>query len=98
MNTWYYVSVWLHIVGATFWIGGMLFLPLVLLPAIKDNYERKQILTITGLKFRFYGYIVLSLMFVTGLLNMQLKGVQLSWSFFNETQYGRLVVIKVILF
>ena len=98
MNTWYYVSVWLHILGATFWIGGMLFLPLVLFPSIKNNYERTQLLMVTGLKFRFYGYIVLALMLVTGMLNMGFKGVQLSWRFFNETQYGRLVILKVILF
>jgi putative copper resistance protein D len=98
MNTWYYISVWLHVLGATFWIGGMLFLPLVLLPSIKNNYERAQLLIATGIKFRFYGYIVLALMLVTGVLSMGLKGVQFSWRFFNETHYGRLVVIKVILF
>jgi putative copper export protein len=76
----------------------MLFLPLVLLPSIKNNYERTQLLMATGLKFRFYGYIVLVMMFVTGMLNMNFKGVQFSWRFFNETHYGRLVVIKLILF
>lgn len=98
MNICYYISVWLHILGATFWIGGMLFLPLVLLPAIKNNSERSQLLMATGLKFRFYGYIVLALMLVTGLFNMGFKGVEFSWTFFNETHYGRLVIIKVILF
>jgi uncharacterized membrane protein len=53
MNTWYYISVWLHIVGAAFWIGGMLFLPLVLLPGIKNNPDRQNLLMATGLKFRF---------------------------------------------
>lgn len=96
--TWYYISVWLHILGATFWIGGMLFLPLVLLPSIKNNKERMQLLVVTGLKFRLYGYIVLAMMFVTGLLNMRFKGIDFSWRFFNETQYGRLITIKVILF
>ena len=52
----------------------------------------------TGLKFRFYGYIILVLMFVTGVVNMSFKGFQFSWIFFNETHYGRLVVLKVILF
>jgi putative copper export protein len=37
-------------------------------------------------------------MFVTGMVNMSLKGVQFSWRFFNETHYGKLVIIKVILF
>jgi len=30
----------------------------------------------TGLKFRFYGYFILALMFVTGTVNMTFKGVQ----------------------
>ena len=98
MNICYYISVWLHIVGATFWIGGMLFLPLILLPSIKNNYERSQLLLATGLKFRFYGYIVLAMMFVTGFLNMGFKSVHFSWNFFNETHHGRLVVIKLALF
>jgi len=76
----------------------MLFLPLVLLPSIKNNSQRSQLLMATGLKFRFYGYFILALMFVTGTVNMTFKGVQFSWKFFNDTHYGRLVVLKVILF
>ncbi|HEU5167240.1 MAG TPA: CopD family protein [Chitinophagaceae bacterium] len=98
MNTWYYISVWLHIVGAAFWIGGMLFLPLVLLPGIKNNPDRRNLLMATGLKFRFYGYIVLAIMFVTGLLNIYLRGISFSLDFFIMTRYGQLVELKIILF
>lgn len=98
MNTWYYISVWLHIVGAAFWIGGMLFLPLVLLPGIKNNPDRKSLLMATGLKFRFYGYIVLAIMFITGLLNIYLRGISFSLNFFIMTRYGQLVELKIILF
>ncbi|HEV8283461.1 MAG TPA: hypothetical protein VGQ09_04085 [Chitinophagaceae bacterium] len=98
MSVWYHISVWLHIVGGAFWIGGMLFLSLVLLPAIKNDTDRSQLLMAIGLKFRFYGYIILGLLFVTGLLNMVFKGIQFSWRFFNETNYGRLVIIKLMLF
>ena len=98
MNTWYYISVWLHIVGAAFWIGGMLFLPLVLLPGIKNNPDRRNLLMSTGLKFRFYGYIVLAIMFVTGLLNIYLRGISFSLDFFIKTRYGQLVELKIILF
>ena len=98
MNTWYYISVWLHIVGAAFWIGGMLFLPLVLLPAIKNNPDRRNLLMATGLKFRFYGYIVLAIMFVTGLLNIYFRGISFSLNFFIMTRYGQLVELKIILF
>ncbi|HEV8271754.1 MAG TPA: DUF4149 domain-containing protein [Chitinophagaceae bacterium] len=98
MNSWYYVSVWLHILGASFWIGGMLFLPFVLLPGIKNNPDRKNLLMATGLKFRFYGYIVLVLMLITGLLNISLRGIGFSFDFFILTRYGQLVELKIILF
>src|SRR5437762_13031026 len=98
MNTWYYISVWLHIVAGAFWIGGMLFLPLVLLPGIKDHPDRKNLLMATGLKFRFYGYIMLSLLLLTGLVNIYFRGIPFSWKFFTETHWGRLVSLKIILF
>jgi putative copper resistance protein D len=98
MTSWYYISVWLHIIGGAFWIGGMLFLPLVLLPGIKDHPDRKNLLMATGLKFRFYGYIVLAMMFITGLLNIYLRGLSFSFNFFIMTRYGQLVELKIILF
>ena len=98
MNTWYYISVWLHIVCATFWIGGMLFLPLVLLPGIKDHPDRSKFLMATGLKFRFYGYIFLAGSLMTGLLNIYFRGISFSWELFTKSHYGRLVSLKIILF
>ncbi|MBS1921144.1 MAG: hypothetical protein JST17_12905 [Bacteroidetes bacterium] len=98
MNTFYYLSIWLHIICASFWIGGMLFLPLVLLPAIKNNPERRQILMITGLKFRFYGYITIALLLLTGITNMYFRGIHFTWIFFTNSNYGKLVIVKGILF
>lgn len=98
MSSFYYISVWLHIICAAFWIGGMLFLPLVLLPGIKNNPERRQVLMLTGLKFRFYGYIVLTILLLTGILNMYFRGIIFSWDFFTTSHYGKLVIVKVILF
>jgi len=98
MSTGYYISVWLHVVGAAFWIGGMLFLPLVLLPGIQKHPDRLNLLMATGLKFRFYGYIVLAIMMITGLLNIYLRGIRFSLDFFIMTRYGQLVELKIILF
>lgn len=98
MNTWYHISVWLHVIGVSFWIGGMLFLPLVLLPAIKNHPDRANLLMATGLKFRFFGYIVLSLLLITGIANILLRGIEVSWDFFVASRYGKLVLAKFILF
>ena len=98
MNTLYHISVWLHIIGVSFWIGGMLFLPMVLLPAIKNHPDRRNLLMQTGLKFRFFGYIILALLLVTGISNMFLRGIDVSWKFIFESRYGHLVITKLILF
>jgi len=98
MSNWYYVSVWLHIVAGAFWIGGMLFLPLVLLPGIKDHPDRKNLLMATGLKFRFYGYVMLFVLLFTGLLNIYFRGIPFSWKYFTQAHWGRLVSLKIILF
>lgn len=98
MNTWYHISVWLHIIGVSFWIGGMLFLPMVLLPGIKNHPDRRDLLMATGLKFRFYGYIVLTLLLITGILNIYLRGIDVSWRFLTVSRYGNLVIAKFILF
>lgn len=52
----------------------------------------------TGLKFRFYGYIVMGMMFITGLLNIYLRGIDLSWNFLILSRYGQLVIYKIFLF
>jgi putative copper export protein len=98
MSTLYHVCVWLHVIGVSFWIGGMLFLPLVLLPGIKNHPDRANLLLTSGLKFRFYGYIFLTLLLVTGLLNIYLRGINISLQFFIESRYGNLVIVKFILF
>jgi putative copper resistance protein D len=98
MSTWYHISVWLHIVAGAFWIGGMLFLPLVLLPGIKDHPDRKNLLMVTGLKFRFYGYIMLSVLMITGLLNIYFRGIPFSFKFFTENRWGSLASLKIVLF
>ena len=98
MDTIYHVSVWLHIIGVSFWIGGMLFLPMVLLPAIKGHPDRRNLLMQTGLRFRFFGYIILTLVLLTGISNMWLRGVDVSWKFLVISRYGKLVLTKLVLF
>jgi copper resistance protein D len=98
MNTLYHISVWLHIIGVSFWIGGMLFLPMVLLPAIKNHPDRRNLLMQTGLRFRFFGYIILTLLLLTGISNMYLREVDVSWKFMVISSYGKLVLTKLVLF
>lgn len=98
MLIFYYTSVFFHVVSAAFWIGGMLFLPLVILPGIKNNPDKVSILYSTGLKFRFYGWFALAIMVITGVLSMHLRGVPLTLQALTENTYGILVTYKLFLF
>ena len=39
----------MHVICAAFWIGGMLFIPLVLVPGIKNQPNRVLLLHKTGI-------------------------------------------------
>lgn len=94
----YLLSIYLHIIFAAFWIGGMLFLPLILMPNIKNNPERTHLLFHTGIKFRFYGWIALIGLIITGIINMHFKDFSFNIEFLTNNQIGKLLGIKLLLF
>lgn len=94
----YLFFLFLHILFAIFWVGGMLFLPLIILPAIKHLPERKEILIKSGLKFRYYGWVALAGLLLTGIHNMYAKGMRFSSEFLFHNTLGNLLFIKLILF
>jgi uncharacterized membrane protein len=50
----------LHVLGAIVWIGGMLFIALVLVPVVRrlEPLERARLVQAIGLRFRTVGWIV----------------------------------------
>ena len=73
MNTWWYhLSVYLHILSAITWIGGMLFIVMVLAPLLRSQDFRPvatRVLHVTGKKFKKIGWACLLLLIVTGFFN-----------------------------
>ena len=98
MATYYLVSVFVHVICAAFWIGGMLFIPLVLVPGIKQQPNRVLLLHKTGIKFRFYGWLSVMVLIITGVLNIHFRGLPFTIDFFTSTSYGKLLTIKLVLF
>lgn len=96
--TGYLITLFIHIVLAAFWIGGMFFLPLVVLPAIKNNPERKEILYKSGIKYRLYGWIALLGLLISGIGNMHYKGMSFSKTFFFENPLGKVLFYKLFVF
>ncbi len=78
MATYYLISVFVHVICAAFWIGGMLFIPLVLVPGIKQQPNRVLLLHKTGIKFRFYGWLSVMVLLITGVLNIHFRGLPLT--------------------
>ncbi len=64
------IVLFIHIALATFWVGGMIFLVLVVSPFVRKLPIKDEIYQAVGKRFSFYGtFITLSLLFVTGLWN-----------------------------
>jgi uncharacterized membrane protein len=64
---------WVHVLSAITWVGGMLFIALVLVPtarALDDATLRTRLIQESGYRFRTIGWIALALLVVTGLLNL----------------------------
>jgi len=64
---------WLHVLAAITWIGGMLFIALVLVPVtrrLEDAALRTRLVHAVGLRFRTVGWIALGVLVATGLLNL----------------------------
>ncbi|GAB6065028.1 DUF4149 domain-containing protein [Aquifex pyrophilus] len=66
--------LFLHVVLATFWVGGMLFLSLVVAPYLKDKPQiRNEAFQEVGKRFSLYGtFLSLLLLLITGLVNAYL--------------------------
>ena len=67
---------WLHVVAAIAWIGGMLFLGLVLVPItrrLEDRALRVRLVQAVGERFRVVGWIALGVLVVTGVANVWLN-------------------------
>lgn len=103
MHFWYLLSVWLHILAAAIWIGGMIFLGVVLVPVIREKefaQVRTELLVRTGLRFRWAGWIVLGLLVLTGIANVGYRGFTWAHAFDGtlwSTPWGTALAWKLAL-
>jgi uncharacterized membrane protein len=104
----YILSVWLHILAATAWIGSMLFFAVVVVPAMRDPKIPSAPLFLLGLgkRYRAFGWGALGTLIVTGTTSLLARGIGWSqlasaefWSFgFGQTLARKLgLVVAVVL-
>jgi uncharacterized membrane protein len=88
----------LHVLAALTWIGGMLFIALVLVPVargLNDPPLRARLFHDAGVRFRTIGWIALGVLIATGLGNVVLRPYLLTVGRF-QVKLG-LVVIALAL-
>jgi uncharacterized membrane protein len=71
----------LHVLAAITWVGGMLFVALVLVPGVRrlgDEVPRARLMHVVGVRFRTVGWIALGVLIATGLGNLWYRPYLLS--------------------
>lgn len=98
----YQLSVFVHLLSAIVWVGGLLFLALVAVPATHNlpAADRSALITALGRRFRTVGWASLVLLIVTGLINSAFHGLTwqslISGSLFQGV-FGQALAIKAAL-
>jgi putative copper export protein len=79
MKMLYLVSVFIHIICACIWLGGMFALITFFIPLRKENYFLDMVNKV-GNQFKFVGWIILPLLLLTGIFNSFYRGFYiLTW-------------------
>jgi len=90
---------WAHLVSASIWVGGSIFIGIVLAPLLKtiseSVEERVAIMIRVGRKFNKIAIPSLAILIVTGLYNS--SNILSKPEFLLSTNYGIILVIKIIL-
>lgn len=97
----YQIAVFVHLICAMIWVGGMLFLALVVVPATRGMppADRGALLTALGRRFRVVGWVVVFILIVTGIWVTHERGVTVhsitSGALF-KSEFGKVLAAKVL--
>lgn len=103
MQTLYTISVFIHIISATVWVGGMFFLILILIPVLRKDEFRPIFPAVfhrAGVRFRVVGWASLILLILTGAFNLAYRGFGFSDLLSGRLFYGpfgRTLLMKLVL-
>ncbi len=100
----YLISVWLHVLAAAIWVGGMVFVALVVVPVIRRKElhgAAARLIHFTGIRFRWVGWACFGLLLLTGLVNTLARGI--AWGDLLVAQFwagpfGKLFALKLVVF
>jgi uncharacterized membrane protein len=99
----YLLNVTIHVLAALFWLGGMFFLGVVGAPVLRSVDPpalRAELFRKLGEGFRKAGWIAIAVLIITGVINLQLRGMLqtalLTSSAFWRTAVGQALLGKLL--
>lgn len=104
MHVFYKLSVFIHILSAIFWIGGMLFTVVILVPTLRNqalSSKKGLFFTVMGEKFSKISWILFFVLLLTGYGQLLIRGftnTELFSKVFWQSHFGNTLGYKLILF
>lgn len=97
----YFLNVWIHILAAAVWTGGLIYTAAVVVPFALSHpvEERQRILRSLGRRFRRIAWASMAVMILTGIGNLVLRLTPIRFSqilngdVFNPEKVERLIAI-----
>lgn len=92
----YSLALWIHLLAAISWIGGMVFLSLVLAPLVRSRRAAPEFMALFRLaarRFRFIVWGAIAVLLSTGPLLVLQRG----WSLFDPGEWPLALGIKISL-
>jgi copper resistance protein D len=86
--------MWLHLLAAVGWIGGMLFLSVVLVPVLRREpfaSQRAVLIRTTALRFRAVVWSAITVLLMTGPLLLHERGIPIT----DPSRWPRILVTKL---
>jgi uncharacterized membrane protein len=101
MRALYLVSVWLHILAAMTWVGGMVLFAVGVMPFFRGRPDAKAaFLAWFGPRFRLVSWWTFAILLTTGTFNLWARGVRpadLLRAEWQSTPFGQYVLAKLAL-
>ena len=94
--------VFIHVLAAITWLGGMFFIALVMVPVLKDfepHQKRIEVLSATARRFRVVSWGAIPILLISGVSNAIIRGVtgdMVSNGSLFLSYFGKILTVKVI--
>lgn len=77
MSTAYHLTVFVHVLAALVWLGGMIALALLapVLRDVGDDGLRQRLFHRLGVRFRAVGWVCIGVLLATGLIQLRVRGM-----------------------